>query len=344
MNEHPKKPYTIQDVAKRAQVSIKTVSRVINKEPSVRPATRERVEAIAKEMDYRPNLIAQSLKSDRSYLIGLFIEGIGSYVTDFISGVIGRCRDSGFHVMVEPWDPSEPDLGAKVATLVRQLRLEAAILLPAHCDNPVILDALTREGVPFVRIAPRLSRPDSPLVRCDDYVASQLMTAHLLKCGHRRIGFIKGLPDHSATEQRYLGFVDEMTRSGVEIDQELVVSGAFRFEEAYAGAASLLNLPNRPTAIFASNDDMAVAVMAVAQNLKIAVPQQLSVAGFDDTPVSRMMNPRLTTVRQPVQAIASTAADLIITHTPRRNGWPDLLPDRILEFEMIIRGSTGPVP
>jgi LacI family transcriptional regulator len=340
----PKKPFTIQDVARQANVSTKTVSRVINKEPGVNAATRARVAQVIKEMDYRPNINAQSLAGDRSFLIGLFIENPGSYVTDLQTGVIERCREAGFHLMVEPWDAKEPDLGEMVTTLLRQLRLDAVILLPAHCDNPVILDALEREHIPFVRIAPKQNRPDSPVIRTHDYVAARLLTAHLLGYGHRRVGFILGCPGHSATEQRYQAFCDEMALQGVTVDPELVAPGDFLFEQAEIAAERLLTMDNPPTAIFACNDDMAVAVLAVAARLGIKVPQDLSVTGFDDTPVSRMTWPQITTVRQPVQEIGRAAADLIITYAPRRNGWPDLMPNRLLEFELVIRQSTGPVP
>ena len=186
MANAPKRAVTIQDVAQAAEVSTKTVSRVINNEAGVNAETRARVARIVKELDYRPNLNAQSLAGDRSFLLGLFIENPGSYVTDFQTGVIERCREAGYHLMVEPWKPGDPDLATKVLNLLRQLRLDGVILLPPHCDDPAILGALDREGVPIVRIAPIENRADSPVIRAHDYVASRLMTAHLLNLGHRQ--------------------------------------------------------------------------------------------------------------------------------------------------------------
>jgi len=339
----PKKPITIQDVALRANVSTKTVSRVVNKEPGVNAETRAKVAAVIKEMDYRPNINAQSLAGDRSFLIGLFIEHFGTYVTDLQTGVIERCRDAGYHLMVEPWSAEDPDLEDKVTTLLRQLRLEGVILLPAHCDNPVILAALEKEHIPFVRVAPRQNRPDSPVIRCHDYVAARLLTAHLLNFGHQRIGFILGCREHSANEQRFQAFRDEMAHQGVPVDPELVVPGEFEFETAVSSAEKLLSMANPPTAIFACNDDMAVAVLSVATRLGIPVPDQLSITGFDDNPVSRMTWPQITTVRQPVKEIGRAAADLLIKFQPKRNGWPDLMPNRLLDFELVIRRSAGPV-
>lgn len=342
MANAPKRAITIQDVALAAQVSTKTVSRVINNEAGVNAETRAKVAQIVKELDYRPNLNAQSLAGDKSFLIGLFIENPGSYVTDFQTGVIQRCREAGYHLMVEPWTPGDPELSTKVLNLLRQLRLDGVILLPPHCDDPPILDALDKEGVPIIRIAPINNRADSPVIRAHDYVASRLMTAHLLNLGHRNIGFIKGAPGHSATANRLQAFIDEMTQQGVTVNQDLIYPGDFTFDRAEISAREMLSRRERPTAIFASNDEMALAVLAVAERMGIRVPEDLSVTGFDDTPVSRMVWPQITTVRQPVKEIGWTAADLLISLSPRRKGWPDPMPNKLLDFEIIVRESTGP--
>jgi len=343
MANAPKRAVTIQDVALAAQVSTKTVSRVINNEAGVNADTRAKVAQIVKELDYRPNLNAQSLAGDKSFLIGLFIENPGSYVTDFQTGVIQRCREAGYHLMVEPWNAGDPELSTKVLNLLRQLRLDGVILLPPHCDDPPILDALEKEGVPIIRIAPINNRADSPVIRAHDYVASRLMTAHLLNLGHRNIGFIKGAPGHSATANRLQAFIDEMTQQGVAVNPDLIYPGDFTFDRAEISAREMLALRDRPTAIFASNDEMALAVLAVAERMGIRVPEDLSVTGFDDTPVSRMVWPQITTVRQPVKEIGWTAADLLISLSPRRKGWPDPMPNKLLDFEIIVRESTGPV-
>jgi LacI family transcriptional regulator len=169
------------------------------------------------------------------------------------------------------------------------------------------------------------------------------MTAHLLNFGHRKIGMLLGVEGHTATEQRFQGFTDELTQQGLEVDRALVLPGEFAFDAGEIAAEKMLTGPNPPTAIFACNDDMALAVLAVAQRLGIRVPQDLSVTGFDDTPMSHMTWPQITTVRQPVREIGRVAADLIITHSPRRNGWPDPMPNRLMDLELVIRQSSGPV-
>src|SRR5579871_243741 len=193
---------TIQEVAELAQVSSKTVSRVLNDEPAVREDTRNRILKAIEKLDYRPNLNARGLAGDRSFLIGLFCDKPGDYLSEFQAGAVQRCRESDFHLMVEPWDSGSPDVGRQVSTLLRQLRLEGVILLPPLSDHPVILSKLSEVAIPTVRIAPRREPSDSPSVGIDDRTAARRLTAHLLDLGHRAVAFIRGRAEHGATEQR----------------------------------------------------------------------------------------------------------------------------------------------
>src|SRR5579871_4189534 len=193
---------TIQEVADLAKVSPKTVSRVINNEPRVRSDTRTRILEAIEKLNYRPNLNARGLASNRSFLIGLFCDRPGDYLSEFQAGAVERCRESDFHLMVEPWDSASPDVGRQVNTLLRQLRLEGVILLPPLSDHPVILSKLSEVAIPTVRIAPRREPSDSPSVGIDDRTAARRLTAHLLDLGHRAVAFIRGRAEHGATEQR----------------------------------------------------------------------------------------------------------------------------------------------
>ena len=341
MESAGKRPPTLLDVANRAKVSKKTVSRVINDQPGVGPQAREFIKQIIKEMNFHPNMNARRLAGDRSFLIGLFVENPGSYVTEFQLGVAARCRESDFHLIVEPWQPSEISIHHNLRPRLRQLKLEGAILLPPLCDNALILEMLSEENVPQVRIAPVNERPDSPVVVMDDYAAARRLTAHLLDFGHRRIGFIWGCPDHCAAQRRYQAFVDEMGQRGLSVDQDLVVPGNFRFEQGVIGAEHLLQRSEPPTAIIASNDDVAVAVFSVASRLGLRIPTDLSVTGFDDTPSSRMTWPQITTIRQPVFEMARVAAGMIIDFVPGRSGWPSPMPGKVMDFDFLIRESTG---
>src|SRR6185437_2785875 len=219
-----------------------------------------------------------------------------------------RCRESDLHLMVQPLDIASKEMPRDVSMLVRQLRLEGAILLPPLSDHPVVRAALAEAGVPAVHIAPMREPVDSPSVDTDDRAAARQMTVQLLEHGHRRIGFMLGPPGHRATEQRYLGFADAMHARAVSIDPELVQTGNFEFADGLECARRILAARWRPTAIFASNDDMAAAAACVARQIGLELPGELSVAGFDDAPVASMIWPQLATVRQPVREIARLAA------------------------------------
>ena len=332
---------TIHEVADLAEVSLKTVSRVINNEPGVRADTRVRVLNTIERLNYRPNLNARGLASNRSFLIGLFCEKPGDYLSEFQAGALARCRESDLHLMVEPWDLESPAFGKRIDTLLRQLRLEGVILLPPLSDNPIVLNELRLASIPIVRIAPRLRLGAAPSIGIDDYTAARQITDHLVGLGHVRIGFVRGTPEHGATEQRYLGFVDEMRAHQIPVDSRLVQSGNFAFSDGLICAERLLRAAIPPTAIFASNDDMAAAAVSMARKFGLDLPGQLSVAGFDDAPIASMIWPELTTVRQPVAAMARIAADMIIRFEPRRNGWPEPIPRHLLDHELVFRNSTA---
>jgi len=335
-------PATIQMVADRARVSPKTVSRVINNERGVRDETRERILEAIRQLDYQPNLNARGLAGARSFLIGLFYDKPGDYLNEFQTGAVQRCRESDLHLMVQPLDIASKEMARDVSMLVRQLRLEGAILLPPLSDHPVVRAALAEAEVPAVHIAPMREPGDSPSVDTDDRAAARQMTVQLLEHGHRRIGFMLGPPGHRATEQRYLGFADAMHARGLSIDPELVQTGNFEFSDGLECARRILGSRARPTAIFASNDDMAAAAACAARQIGLELPGELSVAGFDDAPVASMMWPQLATVRQPVREIARIAADLIIQHRPHRRGWPRPIPRPRLDLELVMRSSIGP--
>src|SRR5277367_3513846 len=332
---------TIQEVADLAQVSPKTVSRVINNEPLVRSDTRNRILQAIEQLNYRPNLNARGLASNRSFLVGLFCDRPGDYLSEFQAGAVERCRESSLHLMVEPWDVDTPGIDKRIDTLLGQLRLEGVILLPPLSDHPLVLCKLQEAAIPIVRIAPKLNVSATPSIGIDDYAAARQVTSHLVNLGHRRIGFILGRPEHGATEQRYLGFVDEMRAHQIPVDPDLVQTGNFVFADGLICAERMLRAAQPPTAIFASNDDMAAAVVSMARKFGLDLPSQLSVAGFDDAPLATMIWPELTTVRQPVAQMARIAADLIIKHEPRRNDWPERIPRHLLNHELVIRNSTA---
>jgi LacI family transcriptional regulator len=333
---------TIHDVADRAGVSIKTVSRVLNKEPNVRQETRDRVLAAAEALHYRPSVSARSLAGSRSYLIALFYDNPSpAYVSDVQRGAVARCREAGYHLIVEPIDSSAPDTADLVRATMSTLRPDGAILSPPVCDRPLVLDTLSEMRAPYVRIAPDTDLDRAPYVWMDDRMAAYEMTSHLLQLGHRDIGFIIGHPEHGASHLRLEGFTKAMQDQGCVVRPERIAQGYFSFQSGFDCADVLLSGRTRPTAIFASNDDMAMGVLAVAHRDGLSVPGDLSVVGYDDTPAATTVAPKLTTVRQPIFAMAGMAADMLIAGGGKRTA-PGRPVSHLLPFEIILRDSTAP--
>ncbi|ASG23351.1 MULTISPECIES: LacI family DNA-binding transcriptional regulator [Nitrospirillum] len=343
----PDRKPTIIDVARLAGASIKTVSRVINKERYVSPDMQERIEKAVAELGYQPNMMARSLASERSNLIGhLYGDAGGPYTLEIQVGLLNRCRAHGYHLMIEEIDYRSPNVEQRASAIVNQMRLDGVVLTAPVTDNPIVLRILEEAGVPYVRVTPQQESETSPSVRIDERQAAYTLTQHLLALGHRRIGFIKGKANHTATILRYTGYCEALTDAGVTVDPVLVEQGEFTYASAVACARRLLDQPHRPTAIFASNDEMAAAVVAEAHNRGFSLPANLSVVGFDDTPLAEMMWPPLTTVRQPVREMAETAADILIGLLSQRGkvDWPKPVPHQVLAHTILLRQSTARPP
>jgi len=335
---------TITDVAKRAGVSMKTVSRVLNNEPNVAEKTRAHVKAIADELRYSPNLAARALATSKSYLIALIYDNPSpSYISHIQRGAIDACRDAGYHLVVEPLTLQAAKTHEETVKLVRKvldrLRVDGVILTPPLSDNEAVLEVLEELNIECVRVAP-INRGAQPFVGMDDETAAYQMTQHLLENGHKQIGFIRGHVDHAATYQRYTGFMRAMEDAGISVPDALVVQGDFSFESGAAAARKILSHSGalKPTAIFASNDDMAAAVISVAGQMGVEVPQALSVCGFDDTPLARVVWPALTTVRQPIYKMGHQAAKTLVSRSDE-----DIEKGQILDFEIKKRDSVSAV-
>lgn len=326
---------TIVDVAQRAGVSTKTVSRVLNNEARVADETLARVRAAVADLDYRPNPSARSLAGRRSYLLGLFYDNPSTnYMGEIKAGAIRRCQERGYHLLTEPCDAGDRNLPRLMLNVAAQFRLDGIILIPPLVDRTDVLDALAEAGVPVVRIAPRSDPTRTAHVRMDDEAAARCVAGHLLALGHRRLGMIQGPPDHGASALRRAGFVSAAAALGVHLSPSHLMPGDFSFQGGFAAAERLLDLHDRPTAIFAANDDMAAAVVAAANKRGLQVPRDLSVVGFDDSPIARVIWPPLTTIRQPSLAMAAAAVDLLI-------GDGGGAATRHLDFELMVRQSTA---
>ena len=306
---------TIRDVAAQAKVSIKTVSRVINNVTTVKPHTRERVLKVIEKLDYHPDPSARGLGANRSYLIALLYDrSCEYYATSVLAGVLESCRAAHYQVVMQPYDYRSPALADEVARNVKHSRAAGVILTPPLSDQTALVNMLKKQHMPFVRVAPAEHTDAQRSVHTNDRESSARMTEHLASLGHTRIGFIIGNPDHAAVADRYRGYQDGLKTCGLKLDKRLVVQGYNSHESGVQCARKLLQAPEerRPTAIFASNDEMAAGVLAVAHSIGLGVPEELSVAGFDDVPLARQVWPALTTIRQPIQAMSGTAAQLLL--------------------------------
>ncbi len=329
---------TITDVASLAGVSIKTVSRVINREANVREETRAKVLAAAQTLDYQPNQSARGLAGSRSFSIGMLYtnpEEFG-YVKDNLFGAFSACRDAGYALLLHPCEET-PDL-QEVRRFIRQTGVDGLILAAPLCDHAALLALLKEIDMPFAQIAPTQTASGACSVQCEEYDACYALTDYLLDLGHTRIGFIKGDPEHGSSERRYAGFRASMKAHHVSLDRSLVRQGHYDFESGRRCTNKLLDMAEPPTAIMASNDDMAAGVLFAAHERGIDVPNTLSVTGFDDTLTARHSWPPLTTVSQPIVDMSYAAAEMLIATLGAQG---EKVKQKSFSCDVVIRGSTA---
>ncbi|PSD30814.1 LacI family transcriptional regulator, partial [Stenotrophomonas maltophilia] len=305
---------TIKDVAEKAKVSLKTVSRVINNEPSVMQATRARVLRAIAELDYEPDPSARNLRSGTTFVIGLVYDNPNPYhIIGVQNGVLAACRETGFGLQIHPCDSSSPLLADELADWVQRSRLAGLVLTAPMSERRDLIQALTARGIKLVRIIAATEDPaDGACVFVDDREAAYEITEHLIQLGHQRIGFLWGGSSHRSSGERYAGYEAALKDYGMTVDKHLVVQGDYTFDDGFRGARRLLALREPPTAIFGSNDEIAAGVLAAAKSAGMNVPYDLSIAGFEDSPFSRQSWPPLTTAKQATEDIARHAARLLI--------------------------------
>jgi LacI family transcriptional regulator len=334
---------TVHDVARHAGVSSMTVSRVVNG-TKVREALRVKVQAAIEELNYVPNVAARAARSGSLRIGVLFSNPRSSNLGDFLMGAFQQSGREGSQLVVEPV-AAHPHAIDAVRKLVGT-GVDGIILPPPLCDSLEALDIVWQAGIPALSFATADPRSHSSAVLIDDFEGARAMTRHLLSLGHRDIAFIRGDPDHSPARRREEGYRAALAEARLPFNPARIVQGMFTYRSGLDAAHELLSggPGERPTAIFASNDDMAAAVTAVALGMGIHVPGELSIAGFDDTPIASLMWPQLTTVHQPITDMAAKAVELIIDNLRRRRSSKDSsVSHYVAPYELKLRGSTGPV-
>ena len=330
---------TIFDVAQAAGVSIKTVSRVVNNEPSVRDKTRQKVQVAISELHYQPNSAARGLSSKRSYVIGLIYENADefSYMKHVLDAALAVCEAHRYTLLLRPLTLPNQNILEQIRAFAVQARVDGVLLPAPMGDVPGVGELFGEMAIPFAMITPKVPATGGVNVFCDDDKASSKLTEHLIEQGHTRIAFVKGHPDHWASHERVKGYRAALKKHGIEYDSKLVCQGYFTFESGQHAATKLLALKPRPSAIMASSDDMAAGIGYEVREQGLDVPGDISIVGFDDTPVASHMWPPLTTVRQPIAGMAEAATTGLIN---RISGNDDKLTLEPFKCEVVIRRST----
>nr|WP_255586495.1 LacI family DNA-binding transcriptional regulator [Hephaestia mangrovi] len=332
---------TISDVAREAGVSPMTVSRVINGEQSVRPATRALVEKAIAALDYAPNSAARALAGAKPIRIGLLYSNpSAAYLSEFLVGGLDYASRGTVELVVEKCDAGVRECEA-TARLIKA-RVDGVVLPPPLCDSKAVIDTLADAGLPGVAVAS--GEPDARIsaVSIDDHRAAFEMTRHILALGHQRIGFIIGNPNQTASERRLLGYRAALEQAGITPDDALIVQGMFTYHSGLDAAEQLLGSGAAPSAIFASNDDMAAAAVAVAHRCGLDVPSDLTVCGFDDSALATTIWPELTTIHQPIADMSVAALEVLVREVRARRAGNPMAPSReLLDYSMIRRQSDA---
>jgi LacI family transcriptional regulator len=328
---------TIGDVAAQAGVSIATVSKVINGRYGVAPATLERVQSVIDDLGYESSLVARSLRSRRTNVLGIVVADIEPFSAELLKGAGAAIRERGYELIVYSGSGHGKDNSGWERRYISRLggTLTDGIILV----TPTVVDV--DDGTPLVAVDPHTGPSNLPSVHSDNLAGAITATRHLLELGHRRIGFLAGRPDLESARQREQGYCRALSDAGLPVDTNLIRVGDYDLEMSQEPARQLLTLDDRPTAIFAANDLSAMQTMHVARTLGLAIPRDVSVVGFDNIPESALIEPPLTTIDQSIQEMGRRAVELLIAVVEGETGPNQQV---TLPTRLIVRQSTGVPP
>jgi LacI family transcriptional regulator len=337
---------TIKDVAAHAGVSFKTVSRVINHEGTVKPETLEKVNKAIAELNYQPNTAARNLAGSRSFALGFIYDNPNAYyVIDMQKGILEECGRKGYELLIHPCESAHADIITKIKEMVKRTQLSGLIISPPLSENPSFIAQLADLGIQFVRLVSGNENQveSTSCIFIHDREAARSIVDYLISLGHKKIAFISGNKDHKSTLERQEGYMQAMRAHGLDVNQDWIVEGRYSFDSGVSGADKLLALDDRPTAIFACNDEIAAGALLAARLAGIDIPNQMSIAGFEDSPFSRQTIPQLTTAAQPTQTIGSSATALLINNITQNRLHAKSTEPRHEDFtpSLVVRGSTA---
>lgn len=330
---------TINDVARLSGVSKKTVSRVINQSPLLNGITRQRVEDVIADIGYVPNPQARALALRRNFLIGLIHDNPNAQmVLNVLQGLLEVLRDTEFELIVHPVDRGSQSMLVDVRLFLERQRPYGVMLLPPISENDALVALCEEIGCRFVRMGSAEFDDPSRMVVSNDREAVRGAVAHLIEAGHTRIGIVAGPHGFRSAHERQRGYEDALKVAGLPVQRTLIAIGDYTFESGMRAAERLLDLAPRPTAVFSSNDEMAAGVLHVARQRGLDVPRDLSIIGFDDTPIASHIWPPLTTVRWPIATMARAAALKLIGGSTENEGAKDAM----FVSTLIRRASVSP--
>lgn len=339
-DEGSDRKHTINDIARLANVSKKTVSRVINASPFVREETRVRIAEIMERVGYTPDPQARGLAFRRSFLIGLVYDNPNApYVINIQEGALAALRRMGYELVVHPCDRGSDTFLTDIRDLINRQKLDGVILLPPVSENAALADLLKKMSCPYVRVLSAPLDDQENLVLSMDRQSAAEVAEHLAKLGHTRIAMIIGPPTYRSSLERLEGFSNALADRGLTLPPEYIAEGAYTFESGAACSELLLSRSPRPTAIFAGNDETAAGVYRTAYLRGLKIPDDLTVVGFDDSPLASRLCPSLTTMRQPIRDMGRLAAERVMAKIANQAGPPAAA--TTVFPHLVVRESSG---
>ena len=334
----------MMDVASEAGVSIKTVSRVLNNEPHVTEALRNRVFKAVKDLNYIPSASARNLRSSRTYTLHLIANSMQSnYVNAIQSGALKACQRLGYNLH---WTALDKEISENATTLknwcsefISKKRPDGVILLPPYANHDDVNLNFNSLNVPIVRIGPNDIVDNQTTVKINDQQAAFEATQYLIDTGHKCIAFIRGIEDQDATHERFKGYHKALVKNGIQLDKNIIFQGEFSFESGMKAGETIIAQKNRPTAVFAANDDMAVGVIVAAHKNNLQIPKDIAIIGFDDSEMAEKIWPALTTTRQPRAEFGECAVETLAAQIGKKSqNKPNTI---LMDYEFLIRESSG---
>lgn len=337
------KSVTINDVARHAGVSKKTVSRVINKEANVRKETQEKVQLAIDALGFKRSPLGVALANNRSYSIALLSENENSgYLMKLQKGILQGCTEQQMGLFLYNCTYRSPTLVADVQQIIDNSFVDGFILAPPICDQQEVLDLLTVKQIPYIRIGPK-DESHGEFVGFNAVKAAFDMTNYLIENNHHDIAFVLGHPDQESSHRCERGYRNALKAANIEVNEQYVIQGDYTYESGIAAFDQLMQLEKPPTAIFASNDEMALGALYQAQKNNMKIPAQLSICGIDDITTTQKVWPNLTTMHHPILDIGYQAASLLIRRLKHKNHTNLIDGDdspHIIDCEIVVREST----